>query len=45
MKAIIRNEYGTPDVLRLVEIEQPTPAADEVLVRVHAASINMPTAT
>ena len=41
MKAIIRNEYGTPDVLRLVEIEQPTPAADEVLVRVHAASINM----
>ncbi len=41
MKAIIRNEYGTPDVLRLVDIDRPTPAADEVLVKVHAASINM----
>jgi len=41
MKAIIRNEYGSPDVLQLVEVEKPTPAADEVLVKVHAVSINM----
>ena len=41
MKAIIRNTYGSPDVLQLVELEKPTPAAGEVLVKVHAASINM----
>ena len=41
MKAIIRNEYGSADVLQLVEIEKPTPAAGEVLLKVHAASINM----
>ncbi len=41
MKAIIRNEYGSPDVLHLVEIEKPAPAAGEALVKVHAASINM----
>lgn len=41
MKAIIRTEYGTPDILQLAEIEKPAPAADEVLVKVHAASINM----
>jgi len=41
MKAIIYKEYGSPDVLRLVEIAQPVPAAGEALVRVRAASINM----
>lgn len=40
MKAIVCHEYGSPDVLKLEEIQTPTVGADEVLVRVHAASVN-----
>lgn len=40
MKAIVHDRYGPPDVLRLEEIAKPTPAADEVLIRVRAASVN-----
>ena len=32
--------YGTPDVLELRDVAKPTPKAGEVLVRVHAASVN-----
>ncbi len=40
MKAIVRTAYGSPDVLQLQEVEKPVPKAGEVLVRVHAASVN-----
>ena len=40
MKAVVYHEYGSPDVLELVDIEKPAPADDEVLIRVQAASLN-----
>jgi NADPH:quinone reductase-like Zn-dependent oxidoreductase len=40
MKAVVFTKYGSPDVLELREVEQPTPRADEVLIRVHAVSLN-----
>ncbi len=41
MKAIVHHKYGSADVLQLEEIDKPSPADDEVLVRVHAASLNI----
>jgi NADPH:quinone reductase-like Zn-dependent oxidoreductase len=40
MKAILRDKYGSPDVLVLKDIDKPELGDDEVLVRVHAASVN-----
>jgi len=40
MKAIVFTQYGSPDGLELKEIPKPTPKDDELLIRVHASSIN-----
>lgn len=40
MQAIMQDRYGSPDVLSLRTVDRPTPAADQVLVRVVAASVN-----
>jgi NADPH:quinone reductase-like Zn-dependent oxidoreductase len=40
MKAIVYRCYGSPDVLRLEDIAQPLPADKQLLVKVHAASVN-----
>ncbi|MBX7236983.1 MAG: NAD(P)-dependent alcohol dehydrogenase [Caldilineales bacterium] len=41
MKAIVCTRYGPPDALQFQEVAKPAPTADEVLVKIHAASINM----
>lgn len=40
MKAFFYEQYGPPEVLELRDVEEPVPAHDELLVRVHAASVN-----
>jgi NADPH:quinone reductase-like Zn-dependent oxidoreductase len=40
MKAVVLTKYGSPDVLQLSEVEKPTPQDKQVLIKVHAASIN-----
>jgi len=39
MRAATNTEYGTPDVLRVTEVERPTPGPNEVLVEVHASAV------
>jgi NADPH:quinone reductase-like Zn-dependent oxidoreductase len=41
MKAAVREKFGPPEVVELRELERPVPADDEVLVRIHASSINI----
>jgi NADPH:quinone reductase-like Zn-dependent oxidoreductase len=41
MRAVVYTEYGSPNVLRLTDIERPEPAPGEVLVRVRAVSLNL----
>lgn len=40
MKALVYEKYGSPNVLHFKEVQKPTPGEDEVLIKVHAVSIN-----
>ena len=40
MRAVVHDRYGPPTVLRLEEVERPVPGNEEVLVRVHATTVN-----
>ena len=40
MRAVVHDRYGTPQVLRLEEVERPVPKDDEVLIRIHATTVN-----
>ena len=41
MKAIVQTRYGLPDVLQLRDVDEPAVGDDQVLVRVHAAAVNI----
>ena len=41
MKAVVRDRYGWPDVLRVEEVSTPSPAREQVRVRVVATSVNL----
>ena len=40
MRAVTQDQYGTHEVLRIEEVEVPTPGSHEVRIRVHAAAIH-----
>lgn len=40
MKATVYKKYGSPEVLQMEEVEKPTPKENQVLIKVHTASVN-----
>jgi NADPH:quinone reductase-like Zn-dependent oxidoreductase len=40
MRAVVHDRYGPPEVLRLQDVERPAPKEDQVLVRIHATTVN-----
>jgi len=40
MRAVVQDKYGDPGVLRLEEVVRPVPKEDEVLVKIHATTVN-----
>ena len=40
MKAVVYERYGRPDVLHVADVERPAPKGDQVLVKVHATTVN-----